>query len=160
MQINVRVATIEDLEKITHFNQSLFTYEHQYSTSYNQGWPASSDGQAFFAKRLNQIGGFVLAAEIEDQMVGYLAIGIKMYAFRTDNPMAEIENMFVEHDYQRRGVGSQLMEEAERMCLEKGVKRIKVETLDRNIPSLNFYNKHGFSAHDMILEKPLNKEEK
>jgi ribosomal protein S18 acetylase RimI-like enzyme len=47
-------------------------------------------------------------------------------------------------DARRQGVGSALLEAAERHASERGARSLRVETQDVNVPACRFYHAHGF----------------
>ncbi|MFW9770164.1 MAG: GNAT family N-acetyltransferase [Candidatus Thorarchaeota archaeon] len=81
-----------------------------------------------------------------------------------DEEIAWIPLMTVRSDFQRRGIGSELMLYLENLAKEQGFSNIQLETDSMADWALNFYTKHGYSVfkkeknpwgHHVWLEKPL-----
>jgi GNAT superfamily N-acetyltransferase len=47
-------------------------------------------------------------------------------------------------DARRKGIGSALLEAAERRANDRGAHSLRVETQDVNVPACRFYHRHGF----------------
>lgn len=80
---------------------------------------------------------------------------INNYPFRSKNPIAEIENMYIDERFRGIGTGTKLMNELKRILKEKKVKRIKVEAVAQNYKAIEFYKKNGFGDFDVTLELKL-----
>ena len=75
----------------------------------------------------------VWVVEIEDQIVGFMALAVER---------GHLAQMFVDPDWQGRGIGTALM------TLAKGTSPggLTLHTLVRNLPARAFYERHGFVA--------------
>jgi aminoglycoside 6'-N-acetyltransferase I len=71
-------------------------------------------------------------------------------------PEYKINEFFIEPDMQYQGLGSRLLTDVEFMVFEKDVTWINLFT-QANMPSFNFYKKHGYSTSPDTLQmvKPL-----
>jgi ribosomal protein S18 acetylase RimI-like enzyme len=155
MKITIRKAGRKDTAAILGLNKKLFDYESRWCKTYNLGWTYSEKGRKYFGDRVGGKGGLVLVAEVKDKVVGYLACGVDNYAYRSLNPVGEIENMWVEEDFRDKGVGKKLVEGLKEELKQKGVKLLKVETLSRNAAALGFYKFVGLRRHVEVLEGRL-----
>jgi len=156
--ISVRIGTLKDLEKVQQLNQELFTYEidNKLHDAYNPDWSFAKEGETYFRKRLAaENGGVVFIAEDEGEIVGYLAAKYADYSFRSENPIAEIENIFVEDAYRRKNVGTLLFEQFKNWCVENGVKRAKVTAAYPNLSAREFYESLGFGSSSITLERKI-----
>jgi GNAT superfamily N-acetyltransferase len=81
--------------------------------------------------------GASFVAEIGDRVVGFATI------VTTDGAGAEVEELFIEPSQWRRGIGTQLMDEAERRALVAGARRLQVAANPR---AQAFYEACGFQA--------------
>lgn len=156
--ITVRTGTLEDIKTVQQLNLQLFKYEieNNLHDAYNPEWSFAKDGETYFNKRLAQAdGGVVFIAEDGDRIVGYLAAKYATYSFRSENPIAEIENIFVEEVYRRQNVGTLLYKEFKEWCIENEVKRIKVTAAYPNQSAREFYESLGFSPTSVTLEQKL-----
>jgi len=151
----VRKATLSDLAAIQASNLKLFQYEHQWHKTLNLSWTFGKEGTNYFRWRIQNPQGVVFVCEDDEEIVGYIAGGIIHRPFRTEAKAAEVENMYVEEPFQRKGVGGMLMEHFFTWCREKGVEVIKVEAVVGNAKARNFYQKFGFLKHNIVLERKL-----
>ena len=78
-----------------------------------------------------------------------LAPSERVEAERMDAHEAEVEDMFVEPDAWRQGVGRRLMEEAERRALGLGARRLKVAANPR---AQRFYEGCGFEVIGQVRD--------
>lgn len=79
----------------------------------------------------------ILVAEEEGAIVGYAIF----YCVLDEGELARIA---VANEYQRQGVGCQLMACIFKTCREKGIAKIFLEVRESNGHARNFYKKHGF----------------
>lgn len=155
MNVLIRRATIEDLYAIQSLSFALFEYEKTYTNEYDLAWSHSADGKKYFTKRLKSRSMFILLAQVDKQIVGYVAVCIARISERFYNPIAEIENLCVDPLYRGKGVGTMLMQEISNIVKKRGVKRLKVIVLSNNNPALRFYRNNGYNDVDIILEKDV-----
>ncbi len=153
MKTVTRNANRVDLERVLKLNKRLFEYERKFDRTYNLNWTYSPRGRTYFAGRLEN--GIIIVAEVNKSVIGYLCAFIDNYSFRSTNPIAEIENMFIEEKYRGQGIGSKLVDNLIRQLESKGVKRIKVGALTKNSRTVDFYRKNKFNDHEVILERSL-----
>lgn len=153
--MNIRKAKSEDLDPILNLNKALFDYEMQFSDQYNLDWTYSETGKNYFRDRIQSESAIVLVAEENETIIGYIVCYINKYSFRRVNPIAELENMFIDEKYRREGVGKILIQEVKEEAKKKGVKRLKVEALAKNNKALKFYESQGFEDFEVILETKL-----
>lgn len=56
-----------------------------------------------------------------------------------------ISDFWIDPEFQRRGVGSRLLGDIERLIEEKGFETIRLETHAQNEPAVAFFRYHGYS---------------
>ena len=155
MDIHVRRATIKDLYATQSLSLALFEYEKAYTNEYDLAWSHSADGQKFFTKRLKSHSMFILLAQVDEQIVGYVAVCIAKILWRMYNPIAEIEDLCVAPIYRGKGVGKKLIDEVTRIAKTRGAKRLRVTAIAQNDLALHFYRKNGYNDVDIFLEKDI-----
>ena len=152
MNIKIRNANIDDLKTILDFNKALFEYETAFNTQFDAKWSHSKAGITYFTNVINGINGYSLVAEIDETVVGYVAVSIYNLTFRTTNPIGELDNVYIDKSYRRKGVGQELIKGAIQKAKEKGVMRLRVEAAIQNEKAITFYRKCGFKDFDIVLE--------
>lgn len=148
----IRYATEKDLHCIQQLNQKLFEkevvdYDELLKTSWSFG-----DGEKYFQDALKN--GCVVVALFGDDIVGYLSGSFANHSYYNEC-YAELDNMFVEVDHRKCGVGTMLVEEFIRCCDERGIKIVKVTAYADNCDAINFYRKNGFVDFELTLRKEL-----
>lgn len=154
MKITTRRAKIADLDAILNLNQQLFEYEQRYTDQYNTAWTYSKTGKQYFIDRITK-NGLIYVAQIGEGVVGYLVAHIHTYAYRANNPIGEIENMFVTTSQRRQGIGTLLVNKLISSWKRQGIARIRVESIAQNAPAIAFYKKLGLTDFNLTLETTL-----
>lgn len=80
---------------------------------------------------------FLYVATIDDEVVGYVDFWITFDS-------ATICQIAVHPNYQRKSIGSALLDEVLKECYAKKVFNITLEVRESNNKGINFYKKHGF----------------
>lgn len=102
----------------------------------------------------------ILVAEDLGQLVGLACIQILRSALFPD-PWAELTELYVDPEHRRRGIGSALLEQAEKWARARGATQMQVRTGDKNEAGRGIYQKRGYSIRPhQLLEKALKKQEK
>ena len=65
------------------------------------------------------------------------------------------EDMYVEDEYRRLGVGTLLIEKFKKYCKEKDIQNIKVTASAKNNRAINFYMKNGFEDYNVTLKMKI-----
>ena len=61
-----------------------------------------------------------------------------------------IYSLAVDPDHRRQGIGSALLDHAERRLSELGCVKINLQVLDGNLPAQRFYEAHGFAVEHRV----------
>lgn len=64
--------------------------------------------------------------------------------FRIDSDVLNVDMLAIDKRHQNRGLGSQLMNEAERYGLVRGCNRVRLFVDDLNAKAIRFYERKGF----------------
>ncbi|MBP6857676.1 MAG: GNAT family N-acetyltransferase [Candidatus Pacebacteria bacterium] len=119
--------------KITKFEQSDFNALENLKI---KAWSSADkehygDNQPNFFKET-----FTLIAKDDYEVVGYITI-------ICDSGVAQIEPLMVDPDKKGQGIGSVLLQEAEKIAKEKSIHKLWLET-GKDWKSKDFYIKHGY----------------
>jgi len=150
-KVIIRKATINDLNSIQELNNSLFDLElNNFDDTLKQGWPFEKEGQDYFEDMIkNEI---VFVAEVEEKIVGYLAGSICEQISYITETFAELDNMCINEEYRRFGIGTLLINEFKKYCKEKNIQNIKVTASAKNSRAIQFYMKNGFEDYNVTLK--------
>jgi len=81
----------------------------------------------------------VFAAELDGEQIGWIEIGYHKW-----NKRMRVWQCLVKEEFRRRGIGTLLMKQAIKIAKERRARTLILETQTCNVPSINFYLKHGF----------------
>ena len=155
--VSLRMATIDDVKTIQELNNELFEYEmNNEFDKYVKNWPLSDIGKDYFVDLIkNQ---FVIIAEIDKKVIGYLAGSIYDDATFSyyDGITAEMDNMFIKEEYRRFGIGSKFVNAFLVWAKNKNAKRIFVTASSKNENTIKFYKKMGFEPINTTLRLEIN----
>ena len=147
----IRKAELKDLQRIQELNNQLFELElANFDKHLIKDWPLSDEGKQYFESAIKE--GFVIVAEIEGNVVGYLlgeVSDIPYYDFK----IAELCNMCIDSNYRKQGIGNALYKEFERAFREQGITHFTVTASFKNENAKSFYKKMGFEEANSTFTK-------
>lgn len=149
--IIIRKANIEDLIKVQELNKNLFELEfNNFDDTLKVGWPLEKEGKEYFEDMIKN--NIVFVAEVEKKIVGYLAGSFcEQISYITEN-FAELDNMCIDEEHRRFGIGTLLMDKFKKYCKENSVQNIKVTASAKNSRAIQFYMKNGFEDYNITLK--------
>jgi ribosomal protein S18 acetylase RimI-like enzyme len=153
--IEIRKATITDLEGVQRLNKLLFEKElREYKKPLNCKWNFGKEGIKYFKKQIPK--GNVFVAVDKNNVVGYVScISYEGEKWRTIKKIGELDSMLILEEYRSQGIGKQLFQEFFKWCKSHNVDRIKVIAAAENKRAIEFYRKNGFKDYDLILESDI-----
>jgi aminoglycoside 6'-N-acetyltransferase I len=158
MSAKIRAATPADLADIQRLNAELFKYEDSldvFDHSRNLDWSYSDAGLQNFRRCIAGQDGLVAFVAAQDgRVTGYLTASLYSKTWMATNPIAEINNLYVDPKYRRHGAGSGLMTAFKDWARGQRAQRLRVEGLTANHPAMAFYAYHGFKNVETVLEQP------
>ncbi len=92
--------------------------------------------------------GCIILCKHENNFVACVAVR------KIEEGVAELKRMYVKPEYQRKGIGENLLKISIKFAKEKGYKTIKLDTLNTMKPAMNLYAKHGFVKTDAYYFNP------
>lgn len=153
MDIKIRRASIEDLEKVRDLNHKLFEFEYEnFDPTLRVGWSHDEVGEKYFRYLITE--GVVFLACDGEKVVGYLSGSICKSSY-TVLKLSELNDMFIDEQYRSSGVGTMLMNEFKKYSLENEIDSIKVTATAKNKNAIDFYMKHGFEDWNITLKCDL-----
>lgn len=148
--ILIRKANIEDLKSIQELNNDLFNLEiDNYDPTLVKDWPYSKEGYEYFYNIIKDE--YVIVAVKSNEVIGYLAGGIKEKGSYTNIQYGEIENMLVKGEYRKLGIGRMLINNFKEYCKSNKINNIKVVASYKNKNAIKFYHINGFEEFEVTL---------
>lgn len=155
LDISIREMTAEDLGCWTDMDDSFivdsalvlsyienqFTYTVKDIPSYEKSYSEEPTEQADDiddSEYINNPDQVVYLAFAEQQAVGRIVLK------KNWNRYALIDMIQVDKQFRRHGIGRQLMEQAKRWALERGLPGVMLETQSINVRACKFYERCGF----------------
>lgn len=158
-EVVIRKARDGELKVVQELNHQLFLHDEEYDPFLDMNWSFGKIGENYFKKRIAGGDGVCFVAEMNEEIVGYLAGGIiKPYDYRTIKKQTELENTLVNKNFRGRGIGEKLFNEFVKWSREQGAERIKVSASSENLGAIRFYEKAGFVPYAIELEYEMGKE--
>lgn len=150
MNVIIRRAKIEDLFKIKELNKKLFELEKElFDPDLNVREVCNSDINDYLIDMIeNKI---VFLAIVDNEIIGYLTGSIESDNY-DKSIFARLKNIFILENYRKYGIGSKLINEFKKHCLEKNANNLKVTTYAKNKKATLFYIKNGFEEWDITLK--------
>jgi ribosomal protein S18 acetylase RimI-like enzyme len=140
----VRTATADDLNAVVKLFTRLDALERQWRV-----FPLPADAsdrlRSRFARLLSSDNGTVVVAQAGDRLVG-LGVGeITRPSSYSDEPGAELSNLYVEPAFRHHGVGLAIVRELAAFSAGRGVRRIALKVFSPNQEAARFWRSLGFT---------------
>jgi ribosomal protein S18 acetylase RimI-like enzyme len=130
--VTVRPATAADAERLA----TLLTEE---------GYPAGPSDLATRIARFSTPDSSVLAAEASGEVIGFVAFHV-MPRFETDERFARIVALVVDPGVRARGIGRQLMVEAENAARDRGASFLEITAGHHRPEARKLFESLGYDA--------------
>ena len=151
MPISFTQATLADLETLLEMMRHM-----QRDDPWEETF-AESTVRANLAELLqNPVFGVVYIARDEALPTGYLVVCFD-YSLEYRGKGAWVDELFVEPSHRGKGIGTQLLDFAERTSREHHAKVLHLEVNHGN-PAIELYRRRGFTEHPrFLMSKPLDR---
>lgn len=90
-----------------------------------------------------------------DDVVGFVMFEVEAGTYEQDVTRGTVSNLFVLPGRRDAGVGSRLLDAAERRLREMGVDVVALDVMAGNESARRFYRRHGYRPHRIELEKSI-----
>ena len=94
----------------------------------------------------------ILVAELDGKIVGFIDYYILPSVWEKWNE-ATINYLFIDKEYQGRGIGSKLLKEVIKQTDKMRIMELHVGTEKENKRAIRLYKKHGFRKEYLLLER-------
>lgn len=145
--MQIEQATIEDLEEVA----VLFDKYRQF---YQQ--PTDLEGaRSYISERLENKESTIFIVKNSEKPLGFA----QLYPTFSSISMARawiLNDLFVEKDARKQGVGAMLLLKAKEFALQTGAKSISLSTAPDNHSAQRLYERHGYVRDDQFYHYELN----
>jgi len=144
---NVRPATLEDYEAVCKLSRQCDTHHAKLLPEVFQTFSGPSRPRQWLARFVQEDNADVLVAEVGDKIVGLLILrkaAHPSYPMFRPHEYAYIEDLVVDADYRRQGVGGVLLEAAKKWALDRGLFFLQTTVWVANQDARHFYQRQGF----------------
>jgi ribosomal protein S18 acetylase RimI-like enzyme len=142
-QAEIRQATLPQFEEVL----TLVSEFHRIS---HLPFSTLQTGNALGKLLENQNLGFVLLSRQESIVTGYILVGFG-YSLEFGGRDAFVDELYVRPAYQRRGIGTALLVEAERLATQLGVNALHLESDFDNPRATSLYESKSYRKHPRFL---------
>lgn len=138
----IRFSEIKDVRELIHLDHMIWTED-------------TSPGPLIWRSQedylLNAPPGSQLVALKDDKLCGYVGFGCPS-RMESNRHVCEV-NIAVHPDYQRLGIGRQLIEAIKEHAADNAIRKLRLRVLSCNESALSFYRKCGFVEEGRLREE-------
>lgn len=139
----VSIATLAEIDELVHLLNVLFSQDIEFEPDY--------ENQKAGLEQIisNPSIGEILVMKIDGKVVGMVSL---LYSISTalGDKVAILEDMVIDKDFRRKGLGKELLQEAIDFAQKRGCLRLTLLTDYDNETAIRFYQSAGFSLSKMI----------
>jgi len=101
----------------------------------------------------------ILVAEKDNKIVGFITYEIEEndYMDAKITKYGVIVEMFVDPEYRKQGIATQLMNEVESYFLQEGLSHVEIQLSTSNKPAMRLYEGNGYINRQTFVFKEINK---
>jgi ribosomal protein S18 acetylase RimI-like enzyme len=93
-----------------------------------------------------------------DELRGFVMFSLEQGSFEQDVRRGFVENLYVRPPDRNDGIGSALLDAAERALRDRGAETVALNVMADNEDARRFYRRHGYDPYRVELEKSLDEE--
>lgn len=157
MEIKIRLATSSDIDDIVSLCLEVQNvHETLFPEQFKPIDPVALS--EFFKDRLNEKDTFILLANIDESVVGYLKLNLikrPAHLFRKGAQHMEADQICVTKSARRKGVARSLLEKAKEIARERGINRLALTVWSMNSDAKRSFEQLGFSTFRERMELQL-----
>jgi ribosomal protein S18 acetylase RimI-like enzyme len=158
MKYFIRKATVDDIPNIIELATKLVVH----SISPFRDIPADKvmeyrkdDMKGLYQSLTNPTIGIFIAENEDKEFIGHVITMVDYLESSTGDRQGYIFDLSVKNEYQRLGIGKNLMDVAEEFCSIGGMKYICLNVTSGNVKAVNFYQKIGYGEERKRMIKVI-----
>lgn len=153
--MKIKIATFDDIPQIEILYEELFLEMSKLQPTYIA--PARQD-VAFLQNIISEEKSDIFVAELDNNIAGFLLIqelATPLYSCIVQHNYAYIMDVIVGGQYQSKGIGTLLLQEAKKWAEERNLDYLELSVLAENIGAINLYDRHGFNETSRTMRLEL-----
>ncbi|THE66277.1 GNAT family N-acetyltransferase [Salinadaptatus halalkaliphilus] len=150
--LTVEHATSEDIPTITDLWVDLARGQRAHGSVVKPEYNRETMSETLGAY---QVADGLLVARLDDTIVGFASVSIERGSLELETTRGTLTNLYVVPDARNAGVGSALLETAERTLARKGAETMVLEVMAANEAARRFYRRHGYETHRVTMDRSL-----
>jgi ribosomal protein S18 acetylase RimI-like enzyme len=158
----VRIEAFQpaDFAAIVGFVEAIQEHERIHVPDLKSGWEIGTPYAELLLLSVAERNGCMLIARAETRTIGFACAWVEededLLVCDAARAHAYISDIFVDHDWRRRGVASLLLDAVETAMRERGCSRIRVCSKAANRLAVACYEMRGYRPYEIIFSKQLN----
>ena len=153
-QINIRTATLADLDTLLEFEQGIVKTERPFDPTLKDGHINYYDIAAMIQAPHIE----VIVAELNGEIIGSGYARIEDSKVYLKHPKhAYLGFMYVKPEHRGKGVNKKVIAALQHWAIVRGITEFRLDVYNDNLPAVKAYEKIGFSKHliEMRMELPV-----
>ncbi len=154
-KITFREATKEDIPHLIDLVKRLKHLNEEFDPLFVVREDVENQARKYLDKAISNEDRFVLLCELNGRIVGLLKAQLKERIFYEPKKEGAIVDFYLLPSVRHKGLGTRMLEEAEKRLKEKGVQLITAEFPTHNKIAIDFYKNHEYHPILNIFGKKL-----
>ncbi|MEY3219887.1 MAG: hypothetical protein RIT27_1244 [Pseudomonadota bacterium] len=146
-QLNIRVAQKNDILAMANLLSELFAIEVDFQIDLEK----QQHGLILLLESEQTV---VFVAELENQIIGMCSLQI-LISTAQGSKVGLIEDVIITKNYQKQGIGNQLLETVKNWAKQQGLTRLQLLADKTNYNALDFYQKNDWKTTQLIALRYL-----
>ncbi len=154
----IRNLKLEDFDDVNNLFMQLHNYEMEQRPDLFRKIEKPTTPKAWdFEASLSDSNKTMIGAEVNDKIVGFAILQIIQSTYKAQTPRtyAYFENIVVNENYRRRGIGTAVYQEGVKRAKEQGATSAELKVWSFNAGAIKFYQSLGMSVQSLTMEKAL-----
>ncbi len=150
--VSIGIPTMSDLEALVELWSQLVTSQRVYGSDLDPAINREAARRHLMGLLVEE---GIRVAVVTDAFVGFTTFSLQRDAFERSEQVGIIENLYVEPAYRGLGIGTRLLDHAEKALEARGATLARLEVLPANTAAQSFYRDRGYRPERLRFEKPV-----
>lgn len=155
--MNIEISETREFKQIAHLVEHVQNLHAQFLPTIYKPFDYNEIQKVMDVMLSNEMNR-VFVAKLNDEIIGYILIVIKNIpesAFYFTHQIIHIDQLSVSEKYKRNGIGTLLMDKAEKLAKELNINRMELDYLEFNLNAKSFFQNKGFLPYRGKMVKQL-----